>query len=494
VPLKASRGKRRHTVRFTVSVPELTGRQNARYSKLITTAARKHFNITEVPRKGEGPAAYLVTEPPQTSEGRVQKMLRLVYDELIVRFKPGVRPQRCRKIVEKCGFVQVRENRFVENQWIVRPSQRGVAGQSLLAKIDAFKGFSEVLFAWPNSLAEYTRASGVATRPRRWWLDKIGVNWSTGKRRLTRGSCKVTVAVLDDGVDIKHPNLVSRVPANHGKDFTVAPNLEGHLHPVPKVRLTSSNPDSDYHGTLCAGLICSDGKKNKFLGVAPGCRLVSVRVLDGPNLINEGQTADAIRYATDVADVISCSWWSIYYPAIALALEDTIKKGRGGKGAAVFCAAGNQHNDAIVFPARYAPAIAVGACDRDGDRPAYSNKGTELAVVAPSSDELKVYVYSTDVSKKDWGFNPGTNIKGLFYEKFGKTSAATAIAAGVGALCFSVNPGLTAGELRNVLQKTAVKVGDLSLYNAQTHHSKESGYGCIDADAAVAKAKQMLGP
>jgi subtilisin family serine protease len=418
-------------------------------------------------------------------------MLRLVYDELIVRFKPGVLPQRCRKIVEDSGFVQVRENRFVENQWIVRHSQPGIAGQSLLAKIEAFKKYSEVLFAWPNSLAEYARASGVATKPRRWWLDKIGVNWSTGKRRLTRGSCKVTVAVLDDGVDIKHPNLVSRVPANHGKDFTVAPDQPGHLDPVPKVRLTSSNPDSDYHGTLCAGLICSDGKKNKFLGVAPGCRLVSVRVLDGPNLINEGQTADAIRYATDVADVISCSWWSIDYPAIGQALEDTIK-GRGGKGVAVFCAAGNQHNDAIVFPARHAPAIAVGACDRNGNRPAYSNKGPELAVVAPSSDEVSVYVYSTDVSKKDWGFNPGTNITGLFYTGFGKTSAATAIAAGVGALCFSVNPGLTAGELRNVLQKTAVKVGDPQSYDAQTHHSHEFGYGCIDADAAVAEATQML--
>jgi len=416
-------------------------------------------------------------------------MLRLVNDELIVRFKPGVPPARCRKIIEDSGFVQVQANRFVENQWIVRHSQPGIAGQSLLAKIDAFKKYSEVLFAWPNSLAEYTRAAGVATGPRRWWLDKIGVNWSTGKRRLTRGSCKVTVAVLDDGVDIVHPNLASRVPANHGKDFTVAPNLPGHLDPVPKVRLTSNNPDSDYHGTLCAGLICSDGRRNKFLGVAPGCRLISVRVLDGPNLINEGQTADAIRYATDVADVISCSWWSIDYPAVALALDDT-SKGRGGKGAAVFCSAGNQHNDAIVFPARHAPAIAIGACDRNGNRPAYSNTGAELAVVAPSSDEIKLYVYSTDVSKKDWGFNPGTNTTGLFYKRFGKTSAATAIAAGVGALCFSVNPSLTAGALRNVLQKTAVKVGDPESYDPQTHHSLEFGYGCIDADAAVAKAKQ----
>ena len=420
-------------------------------------------------------------------------MLRLVYDELIVRFRPGVPPARCRKIVEESGFVQVQGNRFVENQWIVRHSQPGVAGQSLLAKIDAFKRFSEVLFAWPNSFAEYIRASGVATKPRRWWLDKIGVNWSTGKRRLTRGSCKVTVAVLDDGVDIKHPNLASRVPANHGKDFTVASNQPGHLYPVPKVRLTSSNPDSDYHGTLCAGLICSDGRRNKFLGVAPGCRLVSVRVLDGPNLINEGQTADAIRYATDIADVISCSWWSLEYPAVGMALDDT-SKGRGGKGAAVFCCAGNQHNDAIVFPARHVRAIAVGACDRDGNHPAYSNTGAELAVVAPSSDEINSYVYSTDVSRRDWGYNTSRNGNGLFHSRFGKTSAATAIAAGVGALCLSVNPSLTADELRSVLQNTAVQIGKPGIvYNGQPGHSQEFGYGRIDAGAAVERAKEMLG-
>jgi hypothetical protein len=459
-------------------VSGLTREQNARYSKLITNAAREHFKIVEPPRKGEGPAAYLV-------EG----MLRLVYDELIVRFKPGVSPERCHEILKEAGFVQVQGNRFVENQWIVRHGQPGVAGETLLVRIDAFKKFPQVLFAWPNSLAEYIRAGGVATLTRRWWLDKIGVNWSTGKRRLPKGSCKVTIAVLDDGVDIEHPNLASRVPANHGKDFTIAANLPGHLDPRPKVRNLSSNPDSDYHGTLCAGLICSDGTKNNFLGVAPGCTLVAVRVMSGADLVYEGSAADAIRYATGVADVISCSWWCLDYPAVGLALEDT-SQGRGGKGAAVFCAAGNQYGGPINFPAHHVRAIAVGACDRNGKHPLYSNKGAELAVVAPSSDDMNSYVYSTDVSRKDWGYNVSTNGSGLFYTQFGNTSAATAIAAGVGALCLSVNPSLTARELRDVLQKTAAKVGGVT-YDAYGHHP-EFGYGCIDADAAVAEAKQML--
>jgi subtilisin family serine protease len=434
----------------------------------------------EPPAKGEGPAAYLV-----------DGLLRLVNDELIVRFKPRVSPERCHEILQEAGFVQVQANRFVGNQWIVRHRKQGVAGERLLAKIDAFKKYSQVLFAWPNSLAEYIRASGVAAKTRRWWLDEIGVNWSTGNRRLAKGSCKVVIAVLDDGVDIEHPNLASRVPANHGKDFTVAENLPGHFDPRPKVRDPTSNPNSDYHGTLCAGLICSDGTKNKFLGVAPGCRLVAIRVMAGGNLVYEGAAADAIHYATGVADVISCSWWCLDYPAVGLALEAT-SQGRGGKGAAVFCAAGNQFNTVIDFPARHAKAIAVGACDRDGNHPLYSNQGAELAIVAPTSDEIDSYVYSTDVSRENWGYNTSRNGSGLFYTRFGKTSAATAIAAGVGALCFSVNPSLTAGELRDVLQKTAVKVGGVT-YDANGHHD-EFGHGCIDAAEAVAEAVSMLPP
>jgi subtilisin family serine protease len=213
--------------------------------------------------------------------------------------------------------------------------------------------------------------------------------------------------------------------------------------------------------------------------------------MDGANLVNEGSAADAIRYATDVADVISCSWWCTEHYTVNEALEDT-RQGRGGKGAAVFCAAGNQFNTAIDFPARHARAIAVGACDRNGNHPAYSNKGVELAVVAPSSDEINSYVYSTDVSRKDWGYNISTNGNGLFYTRFGKTSAATAMAAGVGALCFSVNPSLTARELRDVLQKTAVKVGGVT-YDANGHH-EEFGHGCINAAKAVEVAESMLPP
>lgn len=484
VALRASSGDGDYPVRFTVSGH---GReQNARYSELITAAAYEHFRIEKPPREDEGPAAYLVGA----------RRLRVVYDELIVEFDPGVAASRCAAIIDEAGFRDVERNRFVEREWIVRHVRPGIAGKSLLAAAEAFARFEEVRYAWPNSVAEYIRTSTPAPSARRWWLDRIGVNWATGRRRLLKGNSNVVIAILDDGVDIEHPNLASRFGADPGKDFAVAANQPEHANPRPKVRV-AADPASDYHGTLCAGLICSDGSRKKFMGAAPGCSLIALRVIAGAKLVKEAWVADAIRYATDVADIISCSWVGDRHAKVVSALNAT-KRGRGGKGTAVFCSAGN-HGTQVEFPARHRRAIAVGACGHDDEQTDYSNVGNDLDVVTPSSNGIPVY--STDVSKLGWGYNKGVGYNpppgdalGLFHGEFGGTSAAAAIAAGVGALCLSANPNLTAKQLRGVLQDTAVKIAKKPQIIYTAGHSKQFGYGCINAAEAVKRAKQMLAP
>jgi subtilisin family serine protease len=479
LPMSASPGGA-YPVTFTVSDPELDREQNARYSKLVTSAAHKHFKIEKPPHEDQGPAAYLV------GAGK-RKRLRVAYDELIVRFEPRVPPARCNAIIAETGFREVERSRLVEDRWIVR-HVHGIAGESLLAAADAFARFEEVRFAWPNSVAEYHRASGgVAPLERRWWLDKIKVNWSSGTRRLAKGDSDIVIAVLDDGVDIDHPNLQSRVATDPGRDYVFDPDHPEHKNPRPKVKV-ADEADSDFHGTECAGVICSDGKKKKFLGVAPGCTLVAVRVFDGPELINEPKLAAAFEYATGVADVISCSWDGEDHEDVVEAINDTIL-GRGGKGTVLVCSAGNDQTD-VYFPARHSRAVAVGACGPNDEVTDYSNFGDDLDLVAPSSF-AGTDVYSTDVSLEGWGHNTGVedDAAGLFWDEFGRTSAAAPVAAGVAALCLSVNPNLTAAELRTVLQETADKVGGVT-YNQG--HSQEFGYGCINAAKAVARAKALL--
>jgi subtilisin family serine protease len=481
VELRASSGGAYpYRVQFTVS--GLEREKNARYSRLITSAAYKYFKIVEPPPKGQGPSAYLVD----------RQALRVVYDELIVQFKPRVSLGRRIAILDQTGFRLVEPSSRVKDQWVVRHVKPKNVGASLLKEADSFAQFKkEVVFAWPNSVAEYVRHSSPAPT-RDWWLEKIGVNSSSG-RALPKGDPGIAIAVLDDGVDVAHPNLVSRVVAGLGRDFIFLPNEAGHSDPRPKIQVASGT-DSDYHGTQCAGVVCSDGTTTGFLGVAPGCKLIPVRVVDGDDLIGESRLAKAIVYATGFADVISCSWGGIAHAAVVTAINDTIL-GRDGNGTVIVGSSGNEGSSKVAFPARHSRAIAVGACGPQYQVTPYSNTGKQLAVVAPSSMN-NFNVHSTDVSQPGWGYNTGDqdDPDGLFSDSFGETSAAAAITAGVAALCLSVNPNLTAAEVRTVLQETADPVGGPDVkYNAQTGHSNKFGYGCINAAAAYQKAKDKIG-
>ena len=124
-------------VTFTVS--GLDPDRDARYSKLITTSAYKHFKIEKPPREDEGPAAYLVgagrrrvvkrrRDRDPVADIVAPGRLRVVYDELIVRFEPGVPPARC-DASSPAGFRGVGWSCVVENRWIVRHAQPGGPGK-----------------------------------------------------------------------------------------------------------------------------------------------------------------------------------------------------------------------------------------------------------------------------------------------------------------------------------------------------------------------------
>jgi subtilisin family serine protease len=468
-----------YPVRFTVS--GLDDEKNALYSKLITRAAHDQFKIVKPPNGTL--AAYLV-------EGG---LLRVVYDELIVQFRSDVEWAERNEILEKAGFRTVGRNYFAENQWIVRHNRAAVAGRLLLEAADKFAEFEEVEFAWPNSVAEYQRWSDPIPEERRWWLDKLRVNVPAGKRFLDEGKSSVVIAVLDDGVDIEHPNLVSRVVPGVGRDFNFAASAPDYSNPRPKINTHSGEID-DYHGTPCAGLICSDGNENGYLGVAPGCKFVAVRIFNGVGLISEPAVANAIIYATGFAHVISCSWGGPPYPAVITAINGT-SAGRKGKGTVFVCSAGNHGKSTVDFPASHSRAIAVGACGPKDEVTWYSHWGDKLDFVAPSS-LFGTTVYSTDVSQDNWGFNTGSRVDpdGLFATDVGKTSAAAAMVAGVAALCLSANSNLTAAAIRALLRKTAAKVvGNNNppvVYtpSGPNGRSVKFGSGCIDAAAAVGDA------
>ena len=120
----------------------------------------------------------------------------------------------------------------------------------------------------------------------------------------------------------------------------------------------------------------------------------------------------------------------------------------------------------------------------------YSNIGTHLSVVAPGGPQPII------AANASWGDQRYDNYilhdAGFAqYTYFEGTSAATPIAAGVCALILSANPNLTAAQVKEILQKSADKVGYPSEYTSG--HSVRYGYGRVNALRAVKLAKSTVG-
>jgi len=440
-----------------------------------------------IPRIGARSAE---SPPPAIFREVVSGLLRIAHREAVIRFKASVPARRRQAVLAWFGFDVLRRNTFISDQVVVRHPGGRYTGEDLIEISNLLVGLEEVVLAAPNFVSQYRRQAPPFILPLEWHLDRGGLDVLAAWKRTT-GDRKVVVAVLDDGVDVDHPNLRASLWRNPdpsardqiGRDFCLPDHDPGHFDPRPKrfqypFDRTKGN---DIHGTACAGLISAGGFGQGSVGVAPGCRLLPVKIFNGDALTPDEWVADAVRYAAKHADILSCSWTG-GGPDVELALEDA-GVGRQGLGAAVFCAAGNEFGAAVGFPARAPHVIAVGASTDQRERAEYSNVGPEIAVVAPSSGGIRP-IFVSDVSRPGRGFNPDS----LYASGFGGTSAATALAAGVGALVLSVHPDLRRDELKDLLQTTADKIG--SGYDSRGH-SDEFGSGQVNAGTAVEEASKL---
>ena len=188
--------------------------------------------------------------------------------------------------------------------------------------------------------------------------------------------------------------------------------------------------------------------------------------------------ADGINWAwQNGADIISNSWGSgVQYQIIDDAINNALQYGRNGKGTLIVFATGNNYG-AVSYPANSNTNIlSVGAITSTGTRSPFSNYGSQLDVVAPGSNILSTTWY-----------NGTTSLDG--------TSMATPHVAGVAALILSVNPCLTAQQVRDIIEQTAQKVGGYSYTTTAGRPNgtwnDQMGYGLVDAYAAVQMAQSM---
>lgn len=295
----------------------------------------------------------------------------------------------------------------------------------------------------------------------------------------TTGSSTVKVAIIDEGVDLTHPDLAANMLA--GFDAT-GQNSGG-------------NPSGDdAHGTACAGIVAAVGNNNTGgAGVAYDSKIIPVRIAysSGSSWVTSNAwIGNALTWSINTADadILSNSWGGGGSSStINNAIDNAVDNGRGGLGSPVLFAAGND-NGANSYPATYAPTISVIAmsmCNQrknpsscDGETWWGSNYGTGADVAAPG-----VKIFATDISGSA-GYSSGD-----YVTNFNGTSSACPNAAGVMALVLSANGSLTESQARAALESTTDKVGGYSYSNVSGQPngtwSNDLGYGRVNAEAAV---------
>jgi subtilisin family serine protease len=296
---------------------------------------------------------------------------------------------------------------------------------------------------------------------------------------ITTGSSTIKTAIIDEGVDLNHPDLLANLLP--GFDAT---------------GLNSGGAPSgnDAHGTACAGIVAAVANNNLGVaGVAYNTKIIPVRIAysSGQNWVTQNSwIGNAIDWSWNNAgaDILSNSWGGGSSSSLINdAISRAINQGRGGLGSVVLFSAGN-NNSNVIYPATLATTIAVGAtsmCDTrktpsscDGENWWGSCFGSQLDVVAPG-----VKIYTTDISGSA-GYSSGN-----YAATFNGTSSACPHAAGVVALMLSLNPGLTQAQARQFLEMSCDKVGGVTYSTTAGRPNgtwnNEMGYGRINALSAL---------
>ncbi|MEM1124414.1 MAG: S8 family serine peptidase, partial [Bacteroidota bacterium] len=298
------------------------------------------------------------------------------------------------------------------------------------------------------------------------------------------GSNQVVVAVIDNGFDLTHPDLSSKIFKPYDLWNQSGTIIQG------DPRFT--------HGTPCASVAVASADGSGMVGSAPNAKFMPI---SGTSFSIRATEEMFEKAANNGADIISCSWGTTDPnfapgPIKEAAIAKAAREGRNGKGCVILYAAGNDDLDYLSYYATHPDVIAVGASTSQDEHANYSNRGRELTVVAPSNGDWPILAARANWDEGTSLRGPGAfrywadgKSRGDNYKHFGGTSSSTPLVAGICALMLSENPDLTAKQVKQILIKTADKIGSPSEY--VNGHSVKYGYGRVNADKAVAEAIRL---
>jgi len=306
------------------------------------------------------------------------------------------------------------------------------------------------LLVWDEVLFESSRSfndSQIENTKYDWFLNAINMNaaWD-----ISVGKPNIVIAVLDNGFDIKHPELI-------GKE--VKPyNVVKHNNNI--------RPNKHNHGTHVSATIVGKANNNLgLLGIAPFCSYMPIKVSDDNEIITNSYIIDGVLYAIkNKANIINISLGLQIDPNVSISNNEQMNfidfyakdeeafwnelfKFADKKNVTCVIAAGNNRMLTGYDPfQRNNSTIKVGALDKNFNIASFSNYGKLTTIYAPG-----VSIYSAKPNSA--------------FELLDGTSMAAPIVSGAIALLKSQNPTISNKEIINRLNISSLKINGLKILN-----------------------------
>jgi subtilisin family serine protease len=310
-----------------------------------------------------------------------------------------------------------------------------------------------------------------------------------------KGSASTVIAILDTGVDVGHPDLSGNMWNNSGEIANNGVDDDGNgwvddvwgwdagdndKDPSP-VPYYEGGVDVGFHGTHCAGI--ASATTNNSTGIAGAgwrCSIMGVKMVQTDVGMTDVAITNAFLYCAETKpDVISMSFGGPDQGGMAAFMQQLINTATA-EGIVCVAAAGNNGDNARMYPAACSGVISVGATNESNQRASFSSYGNWVDIAAPGE-----HIWSTIQSNYSWDFLTGILFMLMYgwdglnpYMYCDGTSMACPLVAGVCGLVKSAAPGMTSDEMAAHLKDTGDVVNydqnigkRVNAYNAVTNLS-----------------------
>ena len=355
--------------------------------------------------------------------------------EILVKFKESANSNEIGEIHKKLG------GRVKETIPGIGVQVVDVGGKKVGEAVSAYARSRQVEYVEPNYIAHALESPDDIDFSKQWGMHNSGLDGGKEDADIdapeawdyTLGSPEVKIAILDTGIDQNHEDLEAKIGLQD--NFTESDTLD----------------DLYGHGTHVAGIAAATTNNSTGVaGVGYQSSLMNVKVLGDNASGYYSRIASGIIWAADNgADVINLSLGA---GRKSIALEDAVNHA-WGKGVVIVAAAGNSNNSSKTYPAYYSNCIAVAATDNNDVKASFSSYGSWVDVAAPGEN-----IYSTFPNHS---YTIGKSLK---YDYGNGTSMSAPFVAGIAALVWATDLGVSNQAVREQIETTADVIAGTGKY------------------------------